>query len=65
MVRLMLLTLEFSLDIPVILDVVDVEIPALLGLDILDGNNLPVDKVINHLSNRIITDKGPLRFEGI
>ena len=49
MIELILSTLESTFDIPFILDVVDVEIPALLGLDILDGNNLLVDKVTNHI----------------
>ena len=38
-----------ALDIPLLLDVVDVEIPGLLGLDLLDGNNLLVDNAISHL----------------
>ena len=61
----MLPTPESTLDIPVILDVVDVEIPPLQGLDILDRNNLFVNNVINHLLNRIVTNKHPPRFEDI
>ena len=48
MVELMLPTPGSTLDIPVALDVGDVEIPQLLGLDVLDGNKLLVDKVTNH-----------------
>ena len=48
-VELMLPTCGYKLDIPVILDVVDVEIASLLGPDVLDGNNLLVDNVTNHL----------------
>ena len=65
MVELMLPTSGSTLDIPFILDVVDVEIPPLLGLDVLEGNNLLVYNVANHLWNRIATNKDPLRFEDI
>ena len=61
----MLSTPESTLDIPVMLDVVDVEIPPLLGLEVLDGNNLLVDNGTNHLWNSIITNNDPLRFEDI
>ena len=40
MIELMLPAPGSTLDIPVILDVVDVEIPPLPGLEVLDGNNL-------------------------
>ena len=49
MVELMLPKLGSTLDIPVILDVVDVEIPELLGPDILDRKNLLIDNVTNQL----------------
>ena len=49
MVEQMLPTPVSTPDIPVILDIVDVEIPPLLGLDILDGKNLLFDNVTNHL----------------
>ena len=49
MVKLMLPTAGCTLDVPVILDTVYVEIPHLLGLDVLDGNNLVFDNVTNHL----------------
>ena len=57
----MLPILGFTLDMPVILDIIDVEIPALLGLDVLDGNNLPVDNVIKHLWNCIIANVDPFK----
>ena len=63
MVELMLPTPGSTLDIPVILDAEDVEIPPFLGLDVLDGNNLLVDNAINHLQSCIATNKDPLRFE--
>ena len=63
MVELMLPTPGSSFDIPVILDVLDVEIPPLPELNVLDGNNLLVDNVTNHLRNRIITSKDPFSFE--
>ena len=61
----MLSTLGSAFDIPVILHVLDVEIPELLGLDVLDGNNLLVDNVTNNLWNRTTTNKDLLRSEDI
>ena len=49
MVEQMLLTPGSTLDIQVILDFVDLDIPALLGLDVLNRNNLIVDNISNHL----------------
>ena len=49
MVELMLPTTGPPLDIPVILDVVDLKIPPLLGLHVLDGNKLLVDNIANHI----------------
>ena len=65
MMELMLPTPESTLDISVIIDVIDVEIPALLVQDVLDGKNLLVDIVTNHLWNRLVINKDPLRFEYI
>ena len=59
----MLPTTESALDIPVLLDVVDVEIPEILGLDVLYGNNFLFDNVTDQLWNCTITNKDPLRFE--
>ena len=53
------------LDIPVILDVVDVEISPLLGLDVLDDNDLFIEIVTNDLWSRINTKKDQLSFEDI
>ena len=50
---------------PEILDVMDVEIPALLGIDVLEGNNLLFDKVANYLGRCMITNKNLLRSENI
>ena len=61
----MLPTSGSTLYIPALRDVADVEITALLGLYILDENNIFVDNVTNHLWNRIITNKDPFRFEDI
>ena len=49
MVELMLPIPGSTLDILVILDVVDVEIPPLFGLIVLEGNNLLVDDLFNNL----------------
>ena len=64
-IELMLPTPGCTLDILVILDVLDVKIPPLLGLNVLDRNNLLVDNITYHLWNRIISNKDPLRFEDI
>ena len=61
----MLPTPGTTLDVLVILDVVDVEIPALIDVYILDRSNLLVDNVAYHLWSRIITNKNPIRFEDI
>ena len=45
----MLPTTGSTPDILVLFHVVDVEIPAIIGLDILDGNKILVDNVTNHL----------------
>ena len=57
MLVLSLPTPGYARDIPILMDVVDVNISDLLGLDVLDGNNLFVDSVIGHLWNQIITYK--------
>ena len=45
----MLPTPGSTLDTPAMLDVVDVEILALTGLDVLDKNNVLVENLANHL----------------
>ena len=51
-----------TLEIQVLLDFVDVLIPALLKLDVQDANNYLVENVTNHLWNRTNSNKDPLRF---
>ena len=53
----MLPTPASTLDLPVILDDIDVEIPSLKGLDVLDGNNPHIDNATNHLWGRMIINK--------
>ena len=65
MVELMLPTPGSTLDVPVILDFVDVKIPQSLESDVLDETNLLVDNATNHSWNRMITNRYRLRFEGI
>ena len=65
MVELMLQTPATFCYIPILLDFVDVYIPAFLGLDALDGNNLLVDNVTGHLWNSVIISKQPLRYDYI
>ena len=48
-VELMLPRAGSTLDIPLIFDVEDVDISTILGLDVLDGNNLLVDNLTNHI----------------
>ena len=64
-VELMLETPGSTPDTLVIFDVVDVDIPVFLGINILDRNNLLVDSVTNHLWNHKITNKDTFRFEDI
>ena len=61
----MLPTPGSMLDIPVLLDVIYVEIPELQVQYVLDGNNHLVDIVTNYLLNCIVTHKDQLIFEGI
>ena len=63
MVELLLPTPRHIQDIPILLDVVDINILALLGLDVLDENNLFVDNVTGHFWNRVITRQHPLTYE--
>ena len=65
MAELMLPTSRSTPDIPVMFDVIDVEIPPWIELDVLDGNNLPVDNVTSHLWNRITIIKDQLKFENM
>ena len=65
MFELMLPTPGSTLEIPIILDVVDIKIPPLLELDVLGGNNLLVDNTTNHLWKLMATNKDPLRFQEI
>ena len=65
MVELMIPTPGSTPGIPVILDVLDVEIPPLQGLYVLDGNNPIVDKESNHLWSHIGSNMYALRFEDI
>ena len=65
MIELALPKIGYTLNIPVIIDVADVEILALLGLDVPDVINLLGNNITNHLWNRIIINKGALRSEDI
>ena len=65
MVKLFLPKSGSIIGIPVTLEVVDVEIPPLLGLDVLYENNLLVDNITNHILSRIVTNKDPVGFEVI
>ena len=50
--------------IPILLDIVSVDIPALLGLDVLDAECLYADNVTNRLVHRNVTSKEgmPLKY---
>ena len=49
----------------VLFDVVDVKIPTLFVLDVLNDNNILVNNVINHLRSCIIINKEPHGYENI
>ena len=53
----MLQTRRSTLDIPVILDVKDIEIPTFAGPDFLDGETLNVDNATNHVFSCLPTNK--------
>ena len=63
MIELILPTPRSVRDIPILVDVVDVDISALLGLDELDSNNFFIGNVTGHIWNRIITCKESLQFK--
>ena len=58
-VELFLSTPEYVQDIPILLDIVYVNVPTLLSLYVLDGTNLFVDNAFGHLWNRNITSTHP------
>ena len=63
MVELLLPTPGRVQDIPILLDVVDVNEPVLLGHDVLNENNLFVDNETRYSWNRAITRQYPLKYE--
>ena len=58
----MLETPEHILDISVLMDVVPVNVPALLGLYVLDSRSFLPDTVTNRIWNRIIISQNPHQF---
>ena len=62
MIELGIQTPDHTPPICILLDVVDVDIPALIGLDVLDGHCLMVDNISNRLWNRVIISEDPLEF---
>ena len=61
----MLPTPESTLDISVILDIVDAEIAPLLDLDVIEGNSLLIENVTDYPWTCIGTNTAPLKFEDI
>ena len=57
MVEIELLTPSNEPNIPVLLDVVPLNVPALLGIDILDGEQLYADNVTNRLIRRMVLSR--------
>ena len=53
--------------IPVLLDIVPVDVPALLGLDVLDAEGLYADNVTNRIVHRHVTSKPgePLSYQDL
>ena len=62
MVELLLLTPGHIQDKPILNDVVDVNVPALLGLDVLDRNNVFVENVTGHLWKRVTIRQHALKY---
>ena len=58
----MLETPEHIPDISVLMDIVSVNVPALLGLNVLYSHSLLSDSVTNRLWNRITVSQDPLQF---
>ena len=65
MVELVLKTIGHIYPIPVLLNIVPVNIPALLGLDILDGYSLLADNVTNRLWHCVVQREDPLEYDDI
>ena len=49
--------------IPVLMDIVPVDVPALLGLDVLDSESLYADNVTNGLVQRVVLSKPGESFQ--
>ena len=49
-------------DVLILLYAVNVNIPALSGLDTVNGNMFLVDNFIGHLCNRSVKDEHPLKY---
>ena len=58
----MLPTTEFWIDVPVLFDILHVEIPSLIGQDVLDENKILIDNETNSPWSRISCSKDQLRF---
>ena len=65
MVELSLQTPRYMQPIPVTLDNVPVNVPALLGLDVFDGYNLFADNVTNRLWHRVEICEDPSEVEDV
>ena len=64
MVELELATPDWITSIPVLMDTVPINVPPLLGLDILDGEQLYAENVTNRLVHRKIESRHgePLKY---
>ena len=62
MIELVIQTTDHIPPISILLDVVDVDIPALIGIDVLDGNCLKVDNMSNRLWHHTIISNDPLEI---
>ena len=60
LIELAIATSDNITPIHFLMDVVSVDIPALLGLDIMDGNCLMVENITNRLWHRVILHDEPL-----
>ena len=62
MVEMSLHTPDHVQTIPVLLEIVPFDVPALLGLDILDGYSLLADNVNSRMWHRFVTSKDHLEY---
>ena len=61
MVKLFLKTLGRTKDLPILLDLVEINVLVLLDLDVLDNNDIFVENVTGNTWNRIVMNERQLQ----